>query len=331
MCTRGLGMRLLSTAGSQSSLVSRPSITPDVFYPVDMSSTKSGGRDDSKKKVLKKLRRKQVLFLSQEPDANVSFIEGPSHHVFIGNGGVLNAISGDVLSELFTIVNEKNHSTIKQLYMPLGKDYTFASFASVEYAVDLVEILNGVCIQSIFEQRKALHRLCPSLSKGPPLHLYMCFVDRIPPLICPHAKEQDLVHSTMDPPPGLILVPDFISQQEESNFLKFFTFSSERRVDENIALELDEDTKCKYHHNPPSSFHKEVNSDSPESALKHRRVKHYGYEFLYGTSNVNPDDPLPGGLPEVCMPVLRRMLESALICAMPDQLTVNQYVPGAGQ
>lgn len=299
-------------------------------YPVNMSSTKSGGRDDSKKKVSKKLRRKQVLFLTQEPDANVSFIEGPSHHVFIGNGGVLNAISGDVLSELFTIINEKNQSTITQLYMPFGKDYAFASFASVEYAVDLVETLNGVCIQSIFEQRRALHRLCPSLGKGPPLHLYMCFVDRIPPLICPRAEEQDLVHSTTDLPPGLILVPDFISQQEESNFLKFFAFSSKKRVDENIALELDEDTKCKCHHDPPS-FHKEVNSDSPESALKHRRVKHYGYEFLYGTSNVNPDDPLPGGLPEVCMPVLRRMLESTLICEMPDQLTVNQYVPGAGQ
>ena len=52
--------------------------------PVNMSSTGCSGQDDSRKKVLKKLRRKQGLFLSQEPDANVSFIEGPSRHVLSG-------------------------------------------------------------------------------------------------------------------------------------------------------------------------------------------------------------------------------------------------------
>jgi len=30
------------------------------------------------------------------------------------------------------------------------------------------------------------------------------------------------------------------------------------------------------------------------------------------------------------MPALKRMLGSALIHKMPDQLTVNQYLPGAG-
>lgn len=293
-----------------------------------MSSAGCSSQDDSRKKVLKKLRRKQGLFLSQEPDANVSFIEGPSHHVFIGNGGVHNAVSGDVLNELFTTVNAKDHSTIKQLYMPFGKDYAFASFGSMEYAASLVEALNGVCIQNVFEKRRKLHRLCPSLAKGPPLHLYMCFVDRIPPFI--HTQAQGQIHSTMVLPPGLILVPDFISEKEESNFLKFFTFLSTNRVDGTVALDLHEDTKCKCSHDP-SSLYQEVDCDSPESALKHRRVKHYGYEFLYGTSNVNPDNPLPGGLPEICMPVLRRMLESALICEIPDQLTVNQYIPGAGQ
>ena len=296
-----------------------------------MSSSGCSGQDDSRK-VLKKLRRKQGLFLSQEPDANVSFIEGPSHHVFIGNGGVRNAVSGDVLNELFTTVyNTKDHSTlttIKQLYMPFGKDYAFASFTSMEYAASLVEALNGVCIQNVFEKQRKLHILCPSLAKGPPLHLYMCFVDRIPHFIHTHAQGQ--IHSATVLPPGLILVPDFISQEEESNLLKFFTFLSTNKVDETVALDLHEDAKWKCFHDPPL-LHQEVDYDSPESALKHRRVKHYGYEFLYGTSNVNPDNPLPGGLPEICMPVLRRMLESALICEIPDQLTVNQYVPGAGQ
>lgn len=34
---------------------------------------------------------------------------------------------------------------------------------------------------------------------------------------------------------------------------------------------------------------------SVQKALKHRRVKHYGYEFRYDNNNVDKDKPLPGG------------------------------------
>ena len=68
-----------------------------------------------------------------------------------------------------------------------------------------------------------------------------------------------------------------------------------------------------------------------EAVLKHRRVKHFGYEFLYGSNRVNPDLPLPGGLPDVCLPLLRRMVEKDLLPWIPDQLTVNEYLPGAGE
>lgn len=57
---------------------------------------------------------------------------------------------------------------------------------------------------------------------------------------------------------------------------------------------------------------------------------HYGYEFLYASSNVDPDSPLPGGLPSVCIPMLRRAVDSKLVSQIPDQLTVNEYPPGAG-
>lgn len=32
-----------------------------------------------------------------------------------------------------------------------------------------------------------------------------------------------------------------------------------------------------------------------QKALKHRRVKHYGFEFRYDNNNVDKDKPLPAG------------------------------------
>lgn len=32
-----------------------------------------------------------------------------------------------------------------------------------------------------------------------------------------------------------------------------------------------------------------------QKSLKHRRVKHFGYEFHYENNNVDKDKPLPGG------------------------------------
>lgn len=32
-----------------------------------------------------------------------------------------------------------------------------------------------------------------------------------------------------------------------------------------------------------------------QKTLKHRKVKHFGYEFRYDNNNVDKDKPLPGG------------------------------------
>jgi len=65
--------------------------------------------------------------------------------------------------------------------------------------------------------------------------------------------------------------------------------------------------------------------------LKHRRVKHYGYEFKYSINNVDPDDPLSEGIPEVFTPMLEKLKASGVISHCPDQLTVNEYQPGQGK
>lgn len=88
----------------------------------------------------------------------------------------------------------------------------------------------------------------------------------------------------------------------------------------------------------PSSMHNK-SADSTEltsqpqflsAHLKLRSVCHYGYEFLYGLNTIDPSQPLPGGLPDICDPILKRMIVNGLTDDIPDQLTVNIYKPGAG-
>ncbi|CAL8350751.1 unnamed protein product [Lota lota] len=100
-------------------------------------------------------------------------------------------------------------------------------------------------------------------------------------------------------PEGLSLVEDFVSSEEEAVLLAAVDWSTFDDV-------------------------------TAQKALKHRRVKHYGYEFRYDTNNVDKDKPLSVGIPDECVPILESCLKDGHIGAMPDQLTVNQYQPGKG-
>uniref|UniRef100_UPI00358F5DC6 alkylated DNA repair protein alkB homolog 8 isoform X3 n=1 Tax=Myxine glutinosa TaxID=7769 RepID=UPI00358F5DC6 len=74
----------------------------------------------------------------------------------------------------------------------------------------------------------------------------------------------------------------------------------------------------------------EVEEIQDERVLKHRRVKHFGFEFCYEDNSVNKDHPLPGGLPAVCDELISNCLVAGYIQHRPDQLTVNRYEPGQG-
>ncbi|XP_055971075.1 alkylated DNA repair protein alkB homolog 8 [Sorex fumeus] len=74
----------------------------------------------------------------------------------------------------------------------------------------------------------------------------------------------------------------------------------------------------------------DIDNQNFQKSLKHRRVKHFGYEFHYENNNVNKDEPLPGGLPDPCDSILEAWLKEGFIIYKPDQLTVNQYEPGHG-
>ena len=69
-------------------------------------------------------------------------------------------------------------------------------------------------------------------------------------------------------------------------------------------------------------------SPTANKQLRHRRVKHFGFEFLYGTNSVDKSNPLTDGIPSVCDSVVERLLQ--YVPLKPDQMTVNEYKPGQG-
>eukprot|EP00467_Chlorarachnion_reptans_P018647 CAMPEP_0114527464 /NCGR_PEP_ID=MMETSP0109-20121206/23633_1 /TAXON_ID=29199 /ORGANISM="Chlorarachnion reptans, Strain CCCM449" /LENGTH=632 /DNA_ID=CAMNT_0001709437 /DNA_START=166 /DNA_END=2064 /DNA_ORIENTATION=- len=116
-------------------------------------------------------------------------------------------------------------------------------------------------------------------------------------LVVPDTVEES---KKMPLPEGLILIPDFIDEEEEKELVN--------NIDSH-------------------SWHKDFS----------RRVQHYGYEFNYGTRNVDPEKPVPGGLPLFVKRILpnqtkRRGLSvhDATELAASDQVTVNEYEPGQG-
>ncbi len=64
--------------------------------------------------------------------------------------------------------------------------------------------------------------------------------------------------------------------------------------------------------------------------MKHRKVKHFGYEFIYGKNTVDKDKPLSQGVPSICDFLIDKMIEKQVVNWKPNQLTVNQYEIGQG-
>jgi alkylated DNA repair protein alkB family protein 8 len=96
----------------------------------------------------------------------------------------------------------------------------------------------------------------------------------------------------LDAPVGLVLCPDFISSEEEAALLQALD-----------SLPWITDIK--------------------------RRVQHFGFEFDYTTRSVNPAFGAVKPIPPLLSALFDR-LRRAGMPEVPDQITVNEYVPGVG-
>ncbi|XP_058041789.1 alkylated DNA repair protein alkB homolog 8 isoform X2 [Ahaetulla prasina] len=68
-------------------------------------------------------------------------------------------------------------------------------------------------------------------------------------------------------PPGLRVIEELVSPEEEKMLLENINWTEDEVI------------------------------PHAQKCLKHRRVKHFGYEFRYDNNNVDQDRPLPGGIP----------------------------------
>lgn len=60
-----------------------------------------------------------------------------------------------------------------------------------------------------------------------------------------------------------------------------------------------------------------------------RRVQHYGYKYNYKSRSID-HDMFIGPLPDWSMSLCRRLVADKLISYQPDQIIVNEYLPGQG-
>ncbi|XP_021093415.1 alkylated DNA repair protein alkB homolog 8 isoform X3 [Heterocephalus glaber] len=92
---------------------------------------------------------------------------------------------------------------------------------------------------------------------GQKVILYLNFVER--------AQWKELGHQAL--PPGLTVVEEIISSEDEKMLLESINWTED------------------------------LDNQNFQKSLKHRRVKHFGYEFHYENNNVDKDKPLPEGIP----------------------------------
>lgn len=219
------------------------------------------------KKFLRKQSKARHVLLKHEGIQAVSY---PTQSLVIANGGLGNGVSRKQL--LLTL---EKCGPVEALLMPPNKPYAFVIFQTIEESKKAYFTLNGKEIIDDLGQK---------------IFLYLNFVEK--------AQWKNMGLEAL--PPGLLVVEEIISSEEEKKLLE--------------SVNWTEDT----------------GNQNFQRSLKHRRVKHFGYEFHYESNTVDKDKPLPGGLPEVCSSILEKLLKEGYIKHKPDQLTINQYEPGHG-
>lgn len=155
-----------------------------------------------------------------------------------------------------------------------GKSCAFVSFKTLESAVDAYNNINGKL--NIAQDNKPL---------------YLSYVDTLPENLFNNPNYEEK-------PPGLFVINDFITEDEEYLLLSLVTFNE---------------------------------TENSSTSLKHRQVKHYGYEFRYDINSVDKNEPLSNKIPVECNFLWDRLKKHSYFKGFyPDQLTVNYYKPGQG-
>ena len=226
------------------------------------SESKDEAKITNSRKADKKTSR-ALAILQKDTDIRASAAD--TAVLFVCNAGLVTGCSSSDLLLIFS-----RHAPVSQIVMVPRKSYSFIIFP------------DPISARRAYD---AVHGRVGLSDKGP---LYLAFVERAPDV------EDEWRDVTL--PPGLTIVPEFITEDEETELLSTFNWRD----------------------------------SSKETTLKHRQVQHYGYEFNYSTNDIDPDLPLDQKIPHSCQHIAQRAVDTGHMSVVPDQLTVNRYLPGQG-
>uniref|UniRef100_A0A6P7EZC2 tRNA (carboxymethyluridine(34)-5-O)-methyltransferase n=1 Tax=Diabrotica virgifera virgifera TaxID=50390 RepID=A0A6P7EZC2_DIAVI len=227
-----------------------------------MENSTEGLSSGRLKKIEKKLRKLQHV-IQKEVGAQCS-VDNATKILVIANAGLINGLTEEIVFEHFS-----KYGTITNILLIPGKSCCFLQYKEQDSAVNAYHNYNGIL--KIAQDSKPI---------------YLLYCDALPNV--------ELNRTWNDNVPGLVIIHDFISAEEERLLLQLNNFEAE-------------DT----------------------GQMKHRQVKHFGYEFRYDINNVDKDKPLEDKIPEECN-FWRRLENTEFKGFIPDQLTVNHYLPGQG-
>lgn len=160
-----------------------------------------------------------------------------------------------------------------EIHMVKGKSFSFISFLRDTEAKEALEKVHG--------------HIGIGDGNSP---LYLVFVEAIPSPIAKASTKSEMVL-----PPGLELVENFITEEEETKLIE------------------------------------SANFDASSSSLKHRKVVHFGYDFKYGSNSIDHEKPNGRDFPSFWKTILfDKALECGWIRKLPNQCTANMYEPGQG-
>ncbi|KAJ3161441.1 Alkylated DNA repair protein alkB 8 [Geranomyces michiganensis] len=223
-----------------------------------------------------KLDRQLAIFARFERDTLEALISSsPTPFIVILNAGSTGSVGGVSAHDLEEACQA--YPGFRALEMVLGRPYSYALFESAEHAAAAHAGLRDVWLP---------------IPHGNAKRLLVAFATRL--------SSEVVLWSPADAAlavPGLTVVPDFATAEEES-----FIISSLNKSEQ------------------MSSW----------TTLGKRRVRHFGYRFDYVRTTVDRDASTAEAMPIWAERVIAAYLKMFPAADVPDQLTVNEYEPGAG-
>ncbi|XP_067252441.1 alkylated DNA repair protein alkB homolog 8 isoform X2 [Chanodichthys erythropterus] len=151
-----------------------------------MDSSRSVRRTKEEKKLLRRQIKASHILLKHE---GISTVSHPTKHLVVSNGGLGNGVSRESLLEVL-----KEGGPVEMLLTPPAKPYAFVTYSSVEAGQNAYTFLNGRALQ------------CQEQS----VTLYFSYVEKV--------DGDRSVSCAL--PPGLSVLEDFVSPEEELQLLQ---------------------------------------------------------------------------------------------------------------